>query len=91
MELVNPNLSITNTNWLNQEIQIYPNPTSDYINISFPNQIEITTVSIYNALGQLVFDTNKFENIYISNLTTGLYYLSINTNKGVVNKTMIRE
>ena len=91
LELVNPNLSITNTNWLNQEIQIYPNPTSDYINISFPNQIEITTVSIYNALGQLVFDTNKFENIYISNLTTGLYYLSINTNKGVVNKTMIRE
>ena len=91
LELVNPNLSITNTNWLNQEIQIYPNPTSDYINISFPNQIEITTVSIYNALGQLVFDTNKFENIYISNLTTGLYYLSINTNQGVVNKTMIRE
>jgi surface protein len=91
LELVNPNLSITNTNWLNQEIQIYPNPTSDYINISFPNQIEITTVSIYNALGQLVFDTNKFENIYISELSAGLYYLSIDTNKGVVKKTMIRE
>jgi len=91
LELVNPNLSITNTNWLNQEIQIYPNPTSDYINISFTNQIEITTVSIYNALGQLVFDTNKFENIYISELSAGLYYLSIDTNKGVVKKTMIRE
>jgi len=91
LELVNPNLSITNTNWLNQEIQIYPNPTSDYINISFPNQIEITTVSIYNALGQLVFDTNKYENIPTSELSTGLYYLSILTNRGFVNKTMIKQ
>ena len=91
LELVNPNLSITNTNWLNQEIQIYPNPTSDYINISFPNQIEITTVSIYNALGQLVFDTNKFENIPTSELSTGLYYLSILTNRGFVNKTMVKQ
>jgi len=91
LELVNQNLSINNNNWLCQKIQVYPNPTSDYINISFTNQIEINTVSIYNALGQLVFDTNKFENIYISELSAGLYYLSINTNKGVVNKTMVRE
>ena len=91
LELVNQNLSINNNNWLGQKIQVYPNPTSDYINISFTNQIEINTVSIYNALGQLVFDTNKFENIYISELSAGLYYLSINTNKGVVNKTMVRE
>jgi hypothetical protein len=91
LELVNPNLSITNTNWLSQEIQIYPNPTSDYINISFPNQIEITTVSIYNALGQLVFDTNKYENIPTSELSTGLYYLSILTNRGFVNKTMVKQ
>ena len=91
LELVNQNLSMNNNNWIDQEIQIYPNPTSDYINVSFPNQIVITTVSIYNTLGQLVFDTVEFENIYISNLSPGLYYLSIDTNKGVVKKTMIRK
>ena len=91
LELVNPNLSITNNNWIGQEIQIYPNPASDYFSISIPKELEITTVSIYNTLGQLVFDTNKFENIYISELSAGLYYISINTNKGLVNKTMIRE
>ena len=91
LELVNPNLSINNINLLGQKTQIYPNPASDYLNISIPEGVEITAVSIYNALGQRIFVTVEFENIYISNLSTGLYYISINTNKGVVNKTMIRE
>ena len=91
LELVNPNLFVNNVNLLGQEIQIYPNPASDYFSISISKELEITTVSIYNTLGQLVFDTVEFENIYISNLSAGLYYLSIDTNKGVVNKTMIRE
>jgi len=76
---------------LGQEIQIYPNPASDYLNISIPKGVEITAVSIYNAVGQRIFVTVEFENINILNLSAGLYYISINTNKGVVNKTMIRE
>jgi surface protein len=91
LELVNPNLSVNNVNLLGKEIQIYPNPASDYLNVSIPKGVEITAVSIYNAVGQRIFVTMEFENIYISNLSAGLYYLSINTNKGVVNKTMIRE
>ena len=91
LELVNPNLSINNFNLLGQEIQIYPNPASDYLNISIPKGVEITAVSIYNAVGQRIFVTVEFENINILNLSAGLYYISINTNKGVVNKTMIRE
>ena len=91
LELVNPNLSIYNFNLLGQEIQIYPNPASDYLNISIPKGVEITAVSIYNAVGQRIFVTVEFENINILNLSAGLYYISINTNKGVVNKTMIRE
>ena len=91
LELVNPNLSINNVNLLGQEIQIYPNPASDYLNISIPKGVEITAVSIYNAVGQRIFVTVEFENINILNLSAGLYYISINTNKGVVNKTMIRE
>ena len=91
LELVNPNLSIYNVNLLGQEIQIYPNPASDYLNISIPKGVEITAVSIYNAVGQRIFVTVEFENINILNLSAGLYYISINTNKGVVNKTMIRE
>ena len=91
LELVNPNLSINNFNLLGQEIQIYPNPASDYLNISIPKGVEITAVSIYNAVGQRIFVTMEFENINISNLSAGLYYLSINTNKGLVNKTMICE
>ena len=91
LELVNPNLSVNNVNLLGQEIHIYPNPASDYLNVSGSKGVEITAVSIYNAVGQRIFVTVEFENIYISNLSAGLYYISINTNKGVVNKTMIRE
>ncbi len=66
---------------------IYPNPTTDIINISAEKQIE--RVEIYNNLGQLVIESpNNIEGnkskIGITNLNTGLYYIKIRTEDGEV-------
>jgi hypothetical protein len=66
-----------------QQIQfsVYPNPSESDITITSANN-PISTVEIYNVLGQLVlnlnFSDNFSENIDISSLRSGLYLIKIN-------------
>lgn len=64
---------------------LYPNPASTLLNIDFKKDIEVSSVNIYNALGQLVLvipNAQQFEAIDISGLTKGNYFMKINTDKG---------
>jgi hypothetical protein len=89
-EYVNPNLVIKDNNWLSSAITIYPNPASEYLNVSVTDDIEIKEVSVYNTLGQRLMVTTQ-DQINVSNLPSGVYYLSIDTDQGRVNKTLVRE
>jgi len=62
----------------NNNLNIYPNPSYDFIQIS--GLVKINTFTIYNALGAKVVNGNVSENeqIDIKNLTTGLYFLKLN-------------
>lgn len=58
-------------------VQLYPNPTADFL--SFSNLIGNEQVTVFNSLGQLVkketVTTNQ--NINVSDLSSGLYYLKL--------------
>jgi surface protein len=87
---VNPNLVIKDNSWLSSAITFYPNPTSGYLNISINEGLELDGVTIYNALGQKVSQTKGTTQIDVSHIPSGIYYLSISTDQGTVNKTMVR-
>jgi plastocyanin len=81
---------------LNESISIYPNPTTNefYLTINGSNSADLS-ISIYNALGQIVkqveddFDPDK--SIDVSNFETGLYYVRVSgKNSEVAKKIMIR-
>lgn len=85
-------LSISNTilgvNEYVQNIDIYPNPVKDYLNIYLGNSINSPfEISIYDLLGNLMikkqfsayYDANII--IDISDLQTGSYYISITNDK----------
>lgn len=60
------------------EMKIYPNPIKDILNFSF--DAAITTVSIYNLLGQevIVKSLNANEGtIDVSNLSSGTYFVKV--------------
>lgn len=59
------------------KIQIFPNPVSDIISISGIEKAE--SVHIYNMTGQLIRSESFSEKINVSNLTSGVYLLRINT------------
>jgi hypothetical protein len=70
---------------------IYPNPFSDKITINQKNQSKLKSVSVSNLQGQLlfkseIFDTNELD---LSELNSGLYFVTINNTNGKSNTIKI--
>ena len=76
-----PILNVENTeNDFNFEL--LPNPSESIVTISF--KFNILKVDIYNELGQLVMSIDKQNNLDISNLNTGIYFIRIKDKNGNV-------
>jgi len=66
------------------DFSVYPTPTENILNIK--SKTEISKIEIYSKLGQLILKNETENNIDISNLTNGLYFVKvedINGNFGV--------
>lgn len=68
-------------------ISIYPNPTSQIINLKFENKIKDLTYNIYDNTGRLVatdkfydLNSNDIKTIKIDKLPNGVYNLVLNNN-----------
>ena len=62
----------------NISLHIYPNPTTDFINIDFNRSLQKeASVSIINTIGQTVLTTKTTDRIDIRNLETGVYFLQL--------------
>ena len=89
-EYINPNLLVPDNNLLDKIVWLYPIPAMEYVNIVLKSGIELESVEFFSTLGQRIMKTNGNRQINISELKPGVYYLNINTNQGVVTKTLVR-
>ncbi|MGB0391077.1 MAG: S8/S53 family peptidase [Salibacteraceae bacterium] len=74
-----------NENEYAQDIRVYPNPTSDVLNV-VGGSTEIEEIDLYNNQGQLILNRKTDSNsirIDLSNLQKGTYYLRSKTDKGM--------
>jgi aminopeptidase N len=71
-------------------IQMYPNPTSDILNIDLPSNIDLEKIVIYNNLGQKSIETS-LNKIDVSNLSSGIYIISFETSEGKFHKNFIKK
>lgn len=70
-----------------KNVQIYPNPTNSFLNItSENNQLQNTTIDITNYLGQSILSIPFSNQLNLSSLVSGIYYLTLSdsTNKKTV-------
>lgn len=77
----------------NQElVNIYPNPTSEFINIE-ANNVELTSIKVFSLQGQLVkeFNNSDKKNLDLSDLKNGLYFMALKSDQGDVIKKFIKE
>lgn len=74
------------------DIQVYPNPTSDILNIKL-DKAQKSTFKIFDLAGKLVKESSSLDQtteINISSLPKGIYIININTGKESVNKKIIK-
>ncbi len=72
---------------------LYPSPNDGMLNIDVKNAVDINSIEVYNVTGQLVA---KFQNqlqsknvFDLSNQNNGLYFVRMNTVKGVFSKSFV--
>lgn len=71
------------------EVDIYPNPTSDFFRIK--SDIESYSVQIYNVAGLQIEQILERKQQYdISNLAAGVYFVKVVSDSGVVTKRLIK-
>lgn len=85
----------TQDNVFRDRITIYPNPVQDTLNIAYKEAFEISRMSIYNTLGQLVaIIINEKPNataVDVSQLKSGIYFIKIDSDKGSRTAQFIKE
>ncbi|MCH8318928.1 MAG: T9SS type A sorting domain-containing protein, partial [Bacteroidetes bacterium] len=76
---------------LSSNLNIYPNPANDVLIID-ANNIRLNMITVINSLGQVVIvnkpDNNNTHELDVSGLAPGLYFLQIQTNKGMIMKNV---
>ncbi|WP_055442350.1 T9SS type A sorting domain-containing protein [Lacinutrix himadriensis] len=73
-----------------EAISVYPNPTKDFIHINMANTDSIEKVELFDITGKSVLSFTNTTKINISNLSNGIYMLHIKTDKGSINKKVIK-
>lgn len=76
-------------NFQNQNIRLFPNPVSDYLNVE--SSLSINKIEIYNMLGILkVTQEVDVERIDLTKLTAGIYVVIMKTESGIFKQTIVK-
>jgi hypothetical protein len=70
----------------NPQVKLHPNPVSDVLSVDVLNQ-QIKQISVYNASGAVVYQNSKINKseykLNVSDLASGFYFITVQTNTGV--------
>ena len=82
--------------YLAKSVTLYPNPATNTLNVSVSDaSIRITGVEIYNVYGQMINveaqSLASQQRIDISGLASGVYYVRIVTDGGLVTKPFVKK
>ncbi|MDR6969514.1 hypothetical protein J2X31_003547 [Flavobacterium arsenatis] len=78
----------------NNYFTLYPNPTNGILNITSKRDIELQSISIYNVLGQMVVsvpNAKGVNNVDVSSLSTGNYFIKVVSDRGTSNAKFIKQ
>jgi photosystem II stability/assembly factor-like uncharacterized protein len=91
---ISNNILSTSSNALASAITLYPNPASDYVNLSFIEAGEDYKIEIYDALGKKVLKKNYIssssdERIYLNGISAGIYFINIYSDTDQITKKLV--
>ncbi len=76
----------------NQSFKLYPNPTNSTFSIELSDFSNSKSISVYNAVGQLMLQQKTTEKTFdVSSYAKGMYVVEIQTDKGISRQKLIIE
>ena len=88
--IANEALSTTDYQLSSANISIYPNPTSQYINIK--TDVILTKIELFDVLGKQIFQSRLVINsVEVSNFKTGIYFLRLYKDSQYIVKPVVIE
>ena len=87
-------LSLTDAIQLKKAIVIYPNPSENRININNGTAFSIDSFKLFTVNGSLVKElknTDSYQNIDVSQLQSGVYFIAIDVNNQKLNYKFIKK
>ena len=84
------NFPLSSNNITQEIINIYPNPSSDFIYINRKDS-DNYTISLFNILGEIIIDKKiNLQQLNLSNLPNGQYFLKIESESGIINEKILK-
>ena len=87
------NETLLNTSFIdNEDVSIYPNPTSDVVTIQSKNQI--SKINVFDVLGSLILSANSNSNSFsidFSSYSKGIYFVTILDEFGLRTKKIVKQ
>lgn len=69
----------------NNPLVLFPNPVKDKLHLKFPTEIIIKRIQLYNTQGSLLIaKEGNYAGLSVRNLSAGIYYILVETNKGSI-------
>ena len=82
--------ALSTEDFLKENVAAYPNPASSFVEILLSNGLELKKVEIFNATGKKI-TTAKDTLLNVEELSAGIYFIKITTDKGAINKRIIKD
>jgi hypothetical protein len=76
---------------LNASVMLYPNPTDSFVNIEISTSISIEKIELTDTNGRIIWVQFDASPISMDYLESAVYFVSITTDKGTINKRIIRK
>lgn len=84
--------SLNTVDFENKKVHIYPNPFTHRLYVDFPDELIVTSVTIFDLNGRKYLFSKKVDSsiLQVEDLPTGIYFLQLQTNQGVITEKLIK-
>jgi PKD repeat protein len=87
-------LNASSEEWLFESFNLYPNPIRDFFTVNWSGETSMLGYRIFDINGRLMLQGNVTETgnltVNVSSLASGSYILELTTDKGTVNKPLVK-